>query len=95
MTFASLLPSFTQGEFIESFTPNAWMDQFGEMSKSGPLVNSYSNKESPTMVIPGLCVCVSDEFGVNVSVAICSEYKLGLCSAVTENLLLWLIQLSV
>lgn len=47
------------------------------------------------MVIPELCVCVSDEFGVNVRVAICSEYKLGLCSAVTENLLLWLIQLSV
>lgn len=42
------------------------------------------------MMVPGLYDCVSDEFGVNVRVAICSKYKLGLCSAVTENLPPWL-----
>lgn len=46
-------------------------------------------------MVPGLYDCVSDEFGVDVRVAICSTYKLGLCSAVTENLPPRLIQLRV
>lgn len=46
-------------------------------------------------MVPGLYVCVSDGFRVNVRVAICPKYKLGLCLAITENLTPWFSQLRV
>lgn len=69
---------------------SAWKD---EQKRRGPSVNSYSNRVT-IHGDPGLCVRFSDEHGVDVKVAVCSEYKLGLCSAVTENPLPWLTQLS-
>lgn len=69
---------------------SAWKD---EQERRGPSVNSYSNSVA-VRSDPGLCAPFSDEHGEDGRVAVCSEYKLGLCSAVTENPLPWLVQLS-
>lgn len=84
LSLACSFHSFMHDEFIGSLLfPMLWMDQLRKMNESCPFANSYSNKESPTMMVPGLCVYISNECWVNVRVAICSTYKLGLCSAMS------------